>query len=53
MHVCVSPSGDNAVFQAGGLAPAPSTLVAGRTAAGQGGAGRWEGRLAQQAAQRS
>lgn len=52
MIVCVSPSGEDAVFQAGGLAAEPSALVTGRTAAGQGGARRREG-SDQQAAERS
>lgn len=52
MIVCVSPAGEDAIFQAGGLAAEPSALVAGCTAASQRGARRWEG-SDQQAAQRS
>ena len=52
MIVFVSPSGENTILQAGGLAAEPSALVAGRTAAGQGGARRREG-SDQQAAKRS
>lgn len=53
MHTpaCCSPAGEDSVLQAGGLAAEPSALVAGRTAAGQGGAGRREGGD-EQAAQR-
>ncbi len=54
MHVLkyISPSGEDTIFQACGLAAEPSTLVAGRTAAVQRGARRGE-RCDQQAAQRS
>lgn len=50
MNVRISPSWEDAVFKARGLAAEPSALIAGRTAAGQRGAGRREG-SDQQAAQ--
>lgn len=52
MTVCISPSGEDTVLQACGLTAEPSALVAGRTAAGQGGA-RWREGCDQQAAQGS
>lgn len=50
MNARISPSWEDAVLQARGLAAEPSALVAGCTAAGHRGAGRREG-SDQQAAQ--
>lgn len=52
ISICASPSGEDTILQTGGLTAEPSALVAGRAAAGQGGARGREGGD-QQAAQRS